>query len=104
MSPYEIELLKKFVAENNVTEVSIDTRRQHSATPYRFDSHYGNQYEYRYFQEQEVNVVKMTIPEDALTKMVVTLDEFNNLMRDPETARLLMEARFISRLKHGSKI
>jgi hypothetical protein len=31
--------------------------------------------------------------------MADTLCEFRDLMRDPETAKLLMEAKFINRLK-----
>jgi len=104
MTPYEIEQLKKFVLDNNITEVQLDNRRvvrQHS--PYSYNNLYEHSYN-EYFAEREETVVKMTIPEDALTKIVNTMEEFNNLMRDPETARLLMEARFINRLKYGSKI
>ena len=50
-------------------------------------------------QEETVKFLKVEMPEAEFTKMADTLCEFNDLMRDPETARLLMEARFINRLK-----
>jgi hypothetical protein len=48
---------------------------------------------------KEVELLTAEIPEDALAEIADTLCEFKDLMRDPETARLLMEARFINRLK-----
>lgn len=48
---------------------------------------------------KEVELLTTEIPEDSLVKIADTLCEFNDLMKDPETARLLMEARFINRLK-----
>jgi hypothetical protein len=48
---------------------------------------------------KEVELLTAEIPEDSLTEIADTLCEFRDLMRDPETAKLLMEARFINRLK-----
>ena len=47
----------------------------------------------------DVKVIIVEIPEQEFTAMADTLCEFRDLMRDPETAKLLMEARFINRLK-----
>lgn len=58
---------------------------------------------YDHIVENEiVTILKVEIPETELIAMADTLCEFRDLMRDPETARLLMEARFINRLK-GSR-
>jgi hypothetical protein len=48
---------------------------------------------------KEVELLTAEIPEDSLEAIADTLCEFRDLMRDPETAKLLMEARFINRLK-----
>ena len=48
---------------------------------------------------KEVELLTAEIPEDSLTEIADILCEFRDLMRDPETAKLLMEARFINRLK-----
>lgn len=51
---------------------------------------------------EDVQMITADIPEREFTAMLDALSEMRNLMRDPETARLLMEARFINRLK-GSR-
>lgn len=48
---------------------------------------------------KEVELLTTEIPEDSLVSIADKIAEFDDLMRDPETARLLMEARFINRLK-----
>jgi len=50
-------------------------------------------------ENEIVTILKMEIPQQEFTAMAETLCEFKDLMRDPETAKLLMEARFINRLK-----
>ena len=49
----------------------------------------------------DVKLLTAEIPEYALTEIADILCEFRDLMKDPETAKLLMEARFINRLKGG---
>jgi hypothetical protein len=53
-------------------------------------------------EEEIITIIKAEIPEKEFTAMADALCEMRDLMRDPETARLLMEARFINRLK-GSR-
>lgn len=52
-----------------------------------------------YFQEEVVPTLTIEIEEENFRVMADKIAEFDNLMRDPETAKLLMEARFINRLK-----
>jgi hypothetical protein len=56
---------------------------------------------YMQIEEEIVTIIKADIPEKELMAMADTLCEMRDLMRDPETAKLLMEARFINRLKRG---
>ena len=51
------------------------------------------------YEEEHVPMVTAELPEKELTAMADALCEMRDLMKDPETARLLMEARFINRLK-----
>ena len=51
---------------------------------------------------EDVQMITADIPEREFIAMLDALGEIRDLMRDPETARLLMEARFINRLK-GSR-
>lgn len=52
-----------------------------------------------YLQEEVVPIITIEIEENNFQAMADKISEFDNLMRDPETAKLLMEARFINRLK-----
>ena len=52
------------------------------------------------YNNQEVLVV--SIPEQNLDKIVNTLIEYDNLLKDPETRELVQQARFILELK-GTK-
>lgn len=54
---------------------------------------------YNQLEEEVITVFTADIPEKEFTAMADALCEIRDLMRDPETARLLMEARFINRLK-----
>ena len=51
------------------------------------------------FEEEIVSMITADMPEKEFTAMADALCEMRDLMRDPETAKLLMEARFINRLK-----
>lgn len=54
---------------------------------------------YMQIEEETVPILLAEIPEKEFAVMADALCEMRDLMRDPETARLLMEARFINRLK-----
>lgn len=98
-SAHDLELLKKFVANYNIRDITIEQAQRAEA----FD-HYAMGYssinEYM-FHIETINMYKMSVPEQSLDKIVNIVNEFEELMRDPETAELLMEARFINRLKKG---
>lgn len=98
-----MEQLKKFVYNYNIQDITIDPQRMRKAKALDVYSTYSIK-DYYDITEYDVNMYKMSIPEDSFDKIVNTVAEFEQLMQDPETAKLLMEARFIYRLKHGSKI
>jgi uncharacterized iron-regulated protein len=62
-----------------------------------------NRYAYEYLQDyvqyESHPVLVMEISEAEFEQIANKVCEFDDLMRDPETAQLLMEARFINRLK-----
>lgn len=81
-----------------VTDRIMERRRMHK--PVSFSAmNIPNLHDYLSFEEEIVPVIRAEIPEKEFTAMADTLCEFRDLMKDPETARLLMEARFINRLK-----
>lgn len=95
-SPYELYRLRQFIDDYQVSDIKIETAQRYKAPVYNFSKDI-----YPEIMTEHVNMYKMTIPEDKLDRIVSVVAEFDELMRDPETAKLLMEARFISRLKRG---
>ena len=102
MSPDELQKLRSFVERYNINDVSTEQLQTRRSMPVRWSDYTYNPD--MYFQEEVINMVKMTLPEQSLTRIIDIVNEFDVLMRDPETAKLVMEARFINRLKYGSKI
>jgi hypothetical protein len=81
-----------------VTDRKMERRRIHKPVSYSA-MNIPELHDYLSFEEEIVPVIRAEIPEKEFTAMADTLCEFRDLMKDPETARLLMEARFINRLK-----
>jgi hypothetical protein len=96
----KLEKIKNFVTNYGINEVSVDIKDSVVARPYTWnDMTYSPE---QYFNTERINVYKMSLPEKSLEKIVETVTEYDNLMRDPETRRLLMEAKFIHSLKYGT--
>ena len=98
-SPYEMEQLKRFVEKYGVRDITIEPAQYYKTNP--MDSYAFSANDYAQFETHYVNMYKMSIPEDRLDRIASIVLEFDDLMQDPETAKLLMEARFINRLKRG---
>jgi hypothetical protein len=101
-SSYELERLKKFVLNYRIDDFKVEQQRQ-AETFDHYAMGFSSINEYT-FNTQIINVCKMSMPEQSLDRIVNIVTEYEELMKDPETAKLLMEARFINRLKYGSKI
>ena len=98
--------------ENNVRQILEDYKikiikqrmeRRNIGQPYSYSAlnipNAYDQYDRLSFEEEIVPMITADIPEKEFTAMADALCEMRDLMRDPETAKLLMEARFINRLK-----
>lgn len=95
----EMKNLKKFVADYGIKDIKILTEERYKFNPP--DSYAFTAQEYLHYQTELINFYNLSIPENSLDKLVNIITEFEELMRDPESAKLLMEARFINRLKRG---
>jgi hypothetical protein len=73
-------------------------RQSYSYSPGNISNAF-DQYDPLSFEDEIVPMITAEIPEKEFTAMADALCEMRDLMRDPETAKLLMEARFINRLK-----
>lgn len=60
---------------------------------------YAREYLQDYVQYERHPVLTMEISEAEFSQIASKVCEFDSLLQDPETAQLLMEARFINKLK-----
>ncbi len=100
-SPREIERLKRFIQANGVTEINVEPTWRYRVNPSLGYNYSSVDYAEFTTTTEQTNMYKMSIPEYDLYRIVDVVSEFDELMRDPETSKLLMEARFINRLKRG---
>lgn len=80
-----------------VTDRKVESR--YKTPDYTSYNRYASEYLQDYIQYENHPVLTMEISEAEFDQIASKVCEFDNLMRDPETAQLLMEARFINRLK-----
>jgi hypothetical protein len=97
---YKKDSVTQFLMDYKIAITGSKIQRRYDLKNYVIDhSDFMDRYIDDRVHLKEVELLTTEIPEDSLVTIADTLCEFNDLMRDPETARLLMEARFINRLK-----
>jgi hypothetical protein len=100
MTPGNSYDIRRFVEHYRISK--LDAKQEEY---YNHSSHplwYGkNAYDYKMQQEFRIKYT-MELDEHSLLDIINRMkqfDEYNDMMRDPETAKLVMEAKFIYRLK-----
>lgn len=97
---YKQDSVQQVLLHYKITITERKMERRHKKQPMSYSALNIPDYDtYTRIEEEIVPVIKAEIPEKEFTAMADTLCEFRDLMKDPETAKLLMEARFINRLK-----
>lgn len=88
-----------FLKKHDIHDVHLELRRKYEKNDfYNFTEHHAIDYQ---MFEEEIAVLK--IPYDNLMHIIDIVSEWETLCQNPETARLLYEARFINRLHNGIK-
>jgi len=54
------------------------------------------------FHTESYNVLDIEVPEVVFKNLLDTVQEWTDLLEDPETRQLLIQARFLLRLKKGN--
>ncbi len=99
---YKQDSVRQILEDYKITIIKQRMERRHiphsysavNIPPYIYD-----EYDRLSFGEEIIPMITAELPEKEFTAMADALCEMRDLMRDPETAKLLMEARFINRLK-----
>lgn len=96
---YKEDSVRQLLESYKITLTKRTIQKRRRDRPFNFSSQI-DPYDYdSYIQEEVVPTVVVEIEESRLLQMADKIAEFDDLMKDPETAKLLMEARFINRLK-----
>jgi hypothetical protein len=94
---YKEDSIHQVLLDYKITITGNKVKRQYDANPFtHINTSWDDPVSYK---EEHVPMIITEMPEREFTAMADALCEMKDLMRDPETARLLMEARFINRLK-----
>jgi hypothetical protein len=95
---YKQDSVHQVLLDYKITITGSKVKRQYNANPF---THINTSWDDPVFntQEEHVPMIVTEMPEREFTAIADALCEMKDLMKDPETARLLMEARFINRLK-----
>lgn len=94
----------EFIDRFGITEVSIVQRDHYNYDQMRYNLHYDYQkYDTDpiYLRHEKRPYIKCEIPQNKFEELADIAAEWHELLQDGECARLLMEARFINRLKRG---
>ena len=94
---YKQDNVHQVLLDYKITITGSKVKRQYDANPFtHINTSWDDPVSYK---EEQVPMIITEMPERAFTAMADALCEMKDLMQDPETAKLLMEARFINRLK-----
>ena len=100
---YKQDSVRQILEYYKIKIIKQRMERRRIGQPYSYSamniSNTFDQYDRLSFEEEIVPMITADIPEKEFTAMADALCEMRDLMKDPETAKLLMEARFINRLK-----
>lgn len=95
----QLQLFKQFANTYNIRDVN---RTMEARSIFRsFDKWSMEPYENLTSEVHHIPVLTLKIDEKTLESIAGKVLEIDELLSDPECARLLMEARFIHRLKRG---
>ena len=95
---YKQDSVRQILEDYKINITGHKVKRQYDTIDSSLDMFNWEQIDYS-TKEHHIPLITTEMPEKEFTAMADTLCEFRDLMKDPETARLLMEARFINRLK-----
>ena len=94
--------IKEFLNKYQFEDIQIEHRQKFRSPYYGFNGIDKSDLEYFNSVDMLVeDVVKCKLPSKSLEEIAEIVIEWNDLYDNPESARLIHEARFINRLKRG---
>jgi len=96
---YKKDSVRQLMESYKITLTKRQLQRRYRSSPYSYSAVDAFDEFSAYMQEEVVPTMVIEVEESSLLQIADKIAEFDDLMRDPETAKLVMEARFINRLK-----
>ena len=93
--------LTKLIHQYGIHDMKIDVRRRAVMPDYYMSPFNGVSPNDLHFDTFDEEIANIKLPLDGLKKIAEIIDEWETLHRNPESARLIHEARFINRLYNG---
>jgi hypothetical protein len=100
MSNEKLARVKNFVYEFRINVEKVEQRPVYAYRSVNDYYNYDKVIDAKIYQQTET-VYKLEIAERQLEQIVEMVTEWQDLMTNPQSAQLLMEARFINRLQRG---
>jgi flagellar motor switch protein FliM len=92
---------RQFVAQYRISDIKQTIKARHEYADY-FNTYMTDPYRFEpTIQYTHVKMLSMEMEEASFARIVDKMTELEELESDPETAKLLHEAKFIHRLKRG---
>lgn len=91
--------LKQVASKYNI-EVKNVTSRSRALFP-QVNIRELNSYSELHYNTETYSVLNIEVPETDLNYILQAIQEWTDLLKDPETSELVMQARFLLRLKKG---
>jgi len=100
MPKARLEQVRRFVYEFKITVEKTEIRPIYAYHNVKDYYQYDKFLDAQIYQQNET-VYKLEVRERELEKIAEIVSEWQDLMSNPQSAQLLMEARFINRLQRG---
>lgn len=100
MSTEKLEKVKDFIYDFKINIEKVEQRPIYAYRPATYYYDHEKFLDAQIYQQTET-VYKLEISERQLDEIVNIVNEWRDLTSNPQSADLLMEARFINRLQRG---
>lgn len=99
----EADATRKFAARYNIQKIETGPTQYYSTAPsYMYAPGTAMASYYDYYTTKTVEMITVEMMDISFADIVNKLNEYDELMANPETRSLIMEAKFLHRLRHGT--
>lgn len=99
----ETDATRKFAARYNIQKIEKGPTQYYSTVPAHMYAPGTARASYHdYYTTKTVDMITVEMMDVSFADIVNKLNEYDELMANPESRSLIMEAKFLHRLRHGT--